>query len=1361
MRFRPRFRRLYFNYLRWFTNTVWYVLLTLTVLLAVYVALGRQFFPAISNFRPDLEAFLSRNLSSPVQIEGLTGKWNGLNPVVVVDALSFQGQGEKAFRLDSLTIELSFIDTLKSAAIKLGEFRFSGLHLHFKQQADGQWSLPGFFGEADLHAGDSPNSENSLNPGEWFQRYLVYPFVEIADSSLIIESSNGDFYTWQAPKAQLVFSNERFAINGQIFSSGHDESFSRFVIEGALGSDWSQFQARMYFDWDSGNFFNEYLDSYLWQGVQVDNFTTSGQLWMTVSDSWVSDVRGIVDVPLMQLKAGGELLDPLEELHFDVHWSGNQQRNIIKVADFGFRWKDRVWQPSQAVLSIDNEGYRAESSYLNVTLLAELLADSKILGEEGTAALKGFAPEGELNRVHFEFPGAGESKARSGIDSSPTFHLDAELAGVSVNAYDSKPQVENINGYIGMTESEGEVIIDSDNFTLGFPELFLAPWKVQNATASLYWRIDSDDVLHLGSKGIRLGFSGESWVTGDFRSVLPAGGAENWLSLAIAPHNIPAINTPDFVPFYRVDESLYQWLDKSIQSGTLVDGIYIGHGLVGSDDPSGLFSSGMYFDIDNGEVKYADTWPSLEKIKGHLTLTENALDLQVSQTEMNQVPFTRVSASQKYTGDGKKHPLTVTFHSRLDGALAEHILADYPFRDTTGAIADALDVRGTSSLRGTVTVPLSRPEESSVNLAIKLRGVDLTVPEAELNFSDVRGMLYYHSREGLSADGISMTLFEKPAMLDISTENTGRLSDIRMNLHGDISVEALSDWLGVPRNIGLTGETRFDAELNIFSEQHAAGSEVKTRLDVKSKLVGIESSLPQPFYKISPSIMDFHYTRFIEGYLARDKFRLGRKIWGTLSTHPGSTTPSITVSLMNEDIEHSAEPGLHIQGAFDTLDLDPWLEFLERLDNAQTGYEIGEKQAQKAGRGSDLHQSRNHREQTGDTRRAAESDSSLFRSANIQAKKLLLKGMTFSNLSTDVVNTNEDAWLVNLAGDQVLGSVSVPVLSGSADTRPVKIRFDRLSITEKDKMTPGKTRKKQSVAGGDDYLSIHDIPALDVEIAKLIVDGDNRGRWKFKTQHRESEIVFEPLEWQVQNSRFDGRLSWKQDEMTGHQSTILMGQANVTDLLETARLLGYNAPPLDAADGNIDLALVWPRSPQEFGFDGLSGNINVTLNNGLIVDTARSSDALKLLGILNLDTLSRRLRLDFSDLFQRGISFDRLGADANVQLGKLTLASPLVIQGPSTAFKISGNTHLVKETLDMEMVMVLPLAKNLPLAALVVGAPTVGGALWVIDTLLEKIGDPLSRFTSATYSISGSWDQPDVKLKRVFDNSLLSGEKAD
>ncbi|MCG2582508.1 MAG: hypothetical protein KA296_16670, partial [Marinobacter sp.] len=189
--------------------------------------------------------------------------------------------------------------------------------------------------------------------------------------------------------------------------------------------------------------------------------------------------------------------------------------------------------------------------------------------------------------------------------------------------------------------------------------------------------------------------------------------------------------------------------------------------------------------------------------------------------------------------------------------------------------------------------------------------------------------------------------------------------------------------------------------------------------------------------------------------------------------------------------------------------------------------------------------------------------------------------------------------------------------------------------------------------------------------------------------------------------------------------------------------------PLRNKKTSIQLDLDWPGRPNEFGLEALSGSVSMRLDDGVILERNNSAQLFRVFNLLNADTLWRRLQLDFSDLYEAGVAFDAISGKAVITEGLLSWDPELQVVGPSGAFKLSGTTDMAEETLDMRLVVVLPLTQNLPLAALLMGAGApIGGALFVLDKVL---GDPLSKLTSATYSVTGSWDNPAVDLRRVFD----------
>ena len=125
----------------------------------------------------------------------------------------------------------------------------------------------------------------------------------------------------------------------------------------------------------------------------------------------------------------------------------------------------------------------------------------------------------------------------------------------------------------------------------------------------------------------------------------------------------------------------------------------------------------------------------------------------------------------------------------------------------------------------------------------------------------------------------------------------------------------------------------------------------------------------------------------------------------------------------------------------------------------------------------------------------------------------------------------------------------------------------------------------------------------------------------------------------------------------------------------------------------------------------------------------------------------RRIRLDFTDIYKSGVSFDEIDGHVKIVGGRLYIIDTLDIESPSSAFKVVGSTDLNTELLDMDMVVTLPIGKNLPwIAALVGGLPTAA-IVYGAGKILEKQVDSIS---SVVYSLDGKWDNPRMKLQKVF-----------
>ena len=91
-------------------------------------------------------------------------------------------------------------------------------------------------------------------------------------------------------------------------------------------------------------------------------------------------------------------------------------------------------------------------------------------------------------------------------------------------------------------------------------------------------------------------------------------------------------------------------------------------------------------------------------------------------------------------------------------------------------------------------------------------------------------------------------------------------------------------------------------------------------------------------------------------------------------------------------------------------------------------------------------------------------------------------------------------------------------------------------------------------------------------------------------------------------------------------------------------------------------------------------------------------------------TCSAGCELDFSDLYQEGLSCDSIKGHFAFDGAALT-ARDVSIESPSAAFEINGQADLAAQTLNQEVAMTLPLSSNL-YAGCLAGPAVCAGILW-------------------------------------------------
>jgi uncharacterized protein (TIGR02099 family) len=177
--------------------------------------------------------------------------------------------------------------------------------------------------------------------------------------------------------------------------------------------------------------------------------------------------------------------------------------------------------------------------------------------------------------------------------------------------------------------------------------------------------------------------------------------------------------------------------------------------------------------------------------------------------------------------------------------------------------------------------------------------------------------------------------------------------------------------------------------------------------------------------------------------------------------------------------------------------------------------------------------------------------------------------------------------------------------------------------------------------------------------------------------------------------------------------------------------------------GQVNGQLSWQGSPLNFDTKSLSGYLHLDVGTGQFLKA--DPGIAKLLGVLSLQSLPRRLLLDFRDVFNAGFEFDRVQGRAQMEAGIL-YTRDLSMRGPNATVLIEGQANLVQENQDLQVV-VLP---QLDAGTLSLWAGLTNPVLGLASYVAQKVfGNVVASANVRAMHVSGTWQDPQVQTLRT------------
>jgi len=861
------------------------------------------------------------------------------------------------------------------------------------------------------------------------------------------------------------------------------------------------------------------------------------------------------------------------------------------------------------------------------------------------------------------------------------YAVTAGFRNLTTQTWEQLPAVANLAGDITLTRNQGRLQLDTKQFQLNAKALN-EPLAGEHLHGTINWRRQADGQLQLETTDLEI-FAPELTAKLQGSATLAAHNANPYLDVVLnyTLEDLSRIKT--YLPRKLMKPRLVKWLNRALVSGRVDNGQLTVRGRLTDfpfADGQGVFEARQQ--VHDAVADYAPGWPRIENLSAEVIFRNRMFQMKASTGTLLDAELDQGTARINDLG---KAIVEVDGLAHGPAATVLRALRESPLAKKIGPYIAGMQASGDNTLKLALSVPLDRsPIHAQGTIGFTGNTVQLT--DYGLTLSQVQGELHF-ADQNLAARDVQLVLRGEPAQLDIDTLEHPDKSAINFILQGRWDLPTLANNNRLQPYI--VGKTPWKVVLNVPTGR--INKRLDFALELSSELKGATVELPTPLGKTTDEQRPFQLT-------AR------RRDAGNMEIQL-NYAPDTQAIL--EWTDWPQQPHFH-RGALRIGDLgsgplqlpeDPGLVVSAHLPYWQLAAPT-----------------------------STETNSGFpdwLTRLNARFDELQIGDWRIPNLTLDVLPQDGRTALL-LESATLAGRLSLPKQSSA---QPVKGELDRLMLGSRaPATTPGLT-----AASG---LDPRRLPPLDLTVRDLSWEGRSLGTLKLTTQPQQEGLRLIDLHLQSPQQELTATGGWLMTEQ-GPLSRIQAG-FNSNDLGETLRLLGY-ATDLEGGETRAELTASWRGALPDFSPTRLDGYLDFEIGSGQLANLEPGVG--RIFSLLNLNNLTRRLRLDFTDLFEKGLSFDRIQGGFTFADGQ-AYTDDFSLEGPTANITIQGWVDLIEHRYDQIIAVTPQVGTPLTIAGTIAGGPVVGAAAFLAERLLKPGIDQVTRYY---YTLTGSWEEPVIE----------------
>ena len=1299
------------------------VLLAWGLLLSAWLVLHWAILPHINDWRPDLERMASQSLGLTLRIGQIEVRSGGWIPALELrDVRLLDPAGREALRLPRVSAALS-ARSLLALELRFSQLLIDGPELEVRRDVRGRLFVAGLSldeGATAAGAGEDmadwffSQPEFVIRQGRlrWVDEGRAAPPLELSAVDLVLRNGlrRHDLRLDATPPAAW---GQRFSLRGRFTQS--------LLKRPAELQHWS---GQLYADLPHADL--RQLQRHLDLPFQLEEGDGALRAWAEFKDGQPQSVSADVGLRAVRLRLGAEM-EPLDLTRIQGRVA--VQRRVdgysLSATQLGFEGADGLaWPRSDWSLSLKRaaakpglplppiSGGELQAQRLDLALMSQI-ATRLPLGQAQRDWLDELAPQGLISGLTARWDGP--------LDAPASYRVKAKVDGLQLAAQSAeqgvgRPGIAGASLQLEAHEAGGQARLSLQDGLLDLPGVFDEPLlPLQRFSAVLNWRVQprvgKPPALELRLSEAKLAnddLRGELellWRTGEGG---PAGESVNGrggrfpgqLELTGRLDQAKAARVARYLPL-GVGAQARDYVRRAVRGG---EGRQVQFRVRGDlwdfpfdSSPAGQFRIAVQaHDVDLAYVPDS-SWPAMEQVNGELVFERGSMRIRNARAKVLGYELSAVNGGIK---DLVQQPV-LALEGSGRGPMAEllRFIKLSPVGEWIGKGLQDATASGAATLKLALQIPLDDVERSTVKGSVLLGGNDVRLgPQLPL-LANARARIEFDRRSVTVQAGAARVLggdatFEGGSQRDGSLRFTGL---------GLVTAEGLrrAGELGLAARLAqqMGGQAAYRLQLGI--------KEGQTEFTLTSSLQGLSLDLPAPLRKEADAALPLRLqSTLLPGKRDELRLELGSLVLAQYQRDISVDPPRVLAGALAVHDKLPALPaqGVTLQATLERVDLDAWQARAQSL--------LGGTAAASSGLGG-----------------PAEMGGYVPTQIALRARELQLGGRTLTRLVAGITHAPEQhSWRINLDAEQLNGYLE---LRSAYDKLPGRVyaRLARLSLPKSEADEVSTLLEKPSDS----------VPTLDIVIDDFELRGKRLGRVEVEASLHgaQREWRLNKLQLRHPDALLNASGRWLADG-AGRRRTVLDWKLDVVDAGNLLARLGHGRV-LRGGKGELGGQLGWQGSPLSPDYPSMTGQLKVELDAGQFLQAEPGVG--RLLGILSLQSLPRRLTLDFRDVFSEGFAFDGFGGDIKIERG-VASSENLRMSGVQAVVVMEGHADLARETQDLRVVVVPEINAGGASLAYAAINPAVGLGTFLAQLVLRK---PMMAANTREFHVTGSWDDPKVE----------------